>query len=145
MSPVQLVRVGSDSMTPALHSGDLVVVEPLADPPRHGDVVTIRHPDDGDRLIKRIVAVGGEEVAVEDGVLVVDGRRVCERLVDPERQDGVWFGPITVPTGAVFLLGDDRGSSIDSREFGAVDETDIGGRVRLRIWPSPGPLPAADC
>lgn len=145
MLPVQLVRVGSDSMTPALHSGDLVVVEPLADPPRHGDVVTIRHLHDGDRLIKRIVAVGGERVAVEDGVLVVDGRRVCEALVDQARQDGVWFGPVTVPAGTVFLLGDNRAGAVDSRDFGAVDETDVSGRVRLRIWPSPGPLPAADC
>ena len=132
-------------MAPAVRDGDLVLVEPVGDELRPGEVVTARHPVTGDRLVKRVVALGGDRVALEDGVLVVDGQQVCERLVDPERQDGVWFGPITVPPGEVFLLGDDRSSSIDSREFGAVDETAIGGRVRLRIWPSPGPLPAAGC
>jgi signal peptidase I len=61
------------------------------------------------------------------------------------RLDGVWFGPVTVPPGELFLLGDDRDSSIDSRAFGTVPELDVRGRVDNRLWPSPGALAGDRC
>jgi signal peptidase I len=143
--PVQIMRVGSESMSPTIATGDLV----LLDRGHHGiarmDVVVVERPDTGVLLVKRAVALGGDQVAIEDGVLVVNGAAVCEPAIDPERLDGVWFGPETVPPGEVFLLGDDRASSIDSRAFGTVSADDVRGRVNSRLWPSPGALPGDHC
>jgi signal peptidase I len=143
--PLQVMRVGSGSMTPTMAIGDLVVLERGAGPVGRQDVVVIPDPETGELLVKRVVGLGGDQIAIEDGVLVVDGRPVCEPLIDPSRQDGVWFGPVTVPAGEVFLLGDDRGSSIDSRDFGPVAADEVEGLVGFRVWPSPGPLPVDSC
>ncbi len=89
--PLQPQRVDSGSMAPAVPTGAVVLVRHTGDQVHRRDVVTADVA--GVPLVKRVVAVAGEEVAVEDGVLVVDGRPVCERDVDPDRQDGVWFGP----------------------------------------------------
>lgn len=136
--PVQLVRAGSGSMAPTVPAHALLVVDHRDSPVGRRDVVTVSAAVTGVEMVKRVVAVAGETVAVEDGRLVVDGRAVCERDVDPGHEDGVWFGPVTVPAGSVFLLGDDRASSVDSREFGAVPRTEVTGRVLLRAWPDPG-------
>ena len=143
--PAQVMRVDSGSMAPAVAAGDLLVVERGAGPVDRRDVVAVPHPGTGALLVKRVVAVGGEQVALADGVLVVDGEAVCEPSIDPSRLDGVWFGPVTVPAGELFLLGDDRGSSIDSRVFGTVPATEVAGLVRARVWPAPGRLPVDDC
>jgi signal peptidase I len=143
--PLQVMRVDSGSMSPTIGVGDLLAVERGAGPVHRHDVVVASHPDTGEPLVKRAVGLGGDQVAIEDGVLVVDGEPVCEPAVDPSRQDGVWFGPVTVPPGEVFLLGDDRGGSIDSRDFGTVPADDIEGLVGFRVWPSPGALPVDSC
>jgi signal peptidase I len=143
--PVRVMRVGSGSMAPAVQTGDLVVVVPPSGPVQRRDVVAAPHPDTGVLLVKRVVAVGGDRVALEDGVLVVDGVAVCEPSIDPARLDGVWFGPVTVPAGRLFLLGDDRGESIDSRDFGPVPAAEVTGVVPARVWPSPGRLPREHC
>lgn len=83
----------------------------------------------GTSLVKRVVGVGGDTVELDDGALVVNGAPVVEPFVDLESVDGVWFGPVTVPTGAVFLLGDARASSVDSRDLGAADLDTVEGRV----------------
>jgi signal peptidase I len=143
--PVQLMRVNSGSMAPTIAVGDLVVVDRTADEVRRGDVVVAPQPQTGELLVKRAVGLGGDSVGIEDGVLVVDGQAVCEPSIDPELQDGVYFGPVTVPDGEVFLLGDDRASSIDSRDFGTVAAEDVVGQVGTRLWPHPGRLPVDDC
>jgi len=136
--------VPSASMTPTLRPGDHVVVDKLAyrfGEPRRRDLVVFRQPDDGGLLLKRIVAVGGQLVGIEDGVLEVDGRAVRESFVDRRLVDSVYFGPVRVPRDAVFVMGDRREDSVDSRTFGAVPRALIIGRVDLRIWP-PGELGA---
>lgn len=143
--PVQVVRVASASMSPTIGEGDLVVVDRSDGPVRRGDVVAARHPASGDLLVKRVVGLGGDEVAIEDGVLVVDGTAVCEPSIDPDRIDGVWFGPVSVPVGTVFLMGDERALSIDSRTFGAVPTGAVEGTVVARVWPGPGRLPEHAC
>jgi signal peptidase I len=132
------LTVGSPSMEPTLRVGSTVLVDKLT--PRWrgvepGDVVVFAGPDDGGDTVKRVVAVGGQTVALRDAVLHVDGVAVDEPQVDLSRIDGTWFGPVTVPEGAVFVLGDSRGVSIDSRAYGAVPLEDIGGRV-LTVLPS---------
>jgi len=139
--PVQLMRVGSGSMAPTIPTGGLVVVDHAAGPVERMEIVTVEAPDGNDSvLVKRAVAVGGDNVAIDDGVLVVNGARVCEPAIDPALIDGEYFGPVTVPPGHLFLLGDSRAGSIDSRSFGTVPATHVRGHVLWRMWPSPGPL-----
>jgi signal peptidase I len=142
--PVQVMRVGSDSMSPTIATGDLVLLDRSGGVERM-DIVAVEHPDTGVLLVKRAVGVGGDRVSIEDGVLVVNGAGVCEPAIDPVRLDGVWFGPVTVPSGAIFVLGDDRASSIDSRAFGTVSAGAVRGLVEGRLWPAPGALPEDRC
>jgi signal peptidase I len=131
-------RIPSDSMAPTLRAGDQVLVDKRAyhgSAPRRGDLAVFRAPRTGEILLKRVVAVAGDTVGIEDGVLVVDGRRPREPYADPEAIDSVYFGPVRVRPGTVFVLGDNRANSEDSRDFGAVPTGRLIGRVRARIWP----------
>ncbi len=148
--------VPSGSMQHTLQPGDRVVVDKRAYGLRlpftkvqlaevnavaRGDVVIFDSPADGTRLIKRIVAVGGDHVRLRDGHLTVNGRPLSEpgqsgaeafgtRLVLPRLDNG--GGPdfvTTVPEGMLLALGDHRGNSRDSRYFGAVPEREIYGRA----------------
>jgi signal peptidase I len=124
--------VSSPSMEPTLAVGSTVLVDKLTprwDPIGIGDVVVFTSPEDGTDTVKRVVAVGGQTVSLDDAVLHVDGVAVHEPQVDLSRIDGTWFGPVTVPDGSVFVLGDSRGVSIDSRTYGAVPLDDLEGRV----------------
>lgn len=125
-------------MAPTYRDGDLLVVDGLSvgvpGPERH-DVVIITNPHTGQLLVKRVAAVAGDQVGIADGVLVVNGKPVPERYVDQNLMDSVYFGPVTVPRGAVFVLGDNRSSSIDSRDFGPVPVADVRGRVLAKVSP----------
>jgi len=129
-------RVSSGSMAPTVCTGDVVVLDHLG--PRRGlavdDIVTFPSPTDGTEQIKRVVALGGQRVAIADAQLVVDGRPVPEPYVDHATIDGVYFGPVVVPPGSVFVLGDDREVSIDSRAFGPVPVEDVDGRLTGTLW-----------
>jgi signal peptidase I len=130
--------VPTGSMAPTLRAGDSVLVNKLAyrfGEPRRRDLVVFHRPASGELMLKRIVAVGGDRVGVEDGVLHVNGRAVREPFVDHRLVDSVYFGPVRVPSGAVFVMGDRRSNSVDSRVFGAVPRPRILGRVDVRIWP----------
>lgn len=121
LTVVDLLRVSSDSMAPTICVGDTVLLLRLhgaAVAP--GDVVTFHDDGSGDELIKRVAAVGGQRLAIADTVLTVDGVAVDEPWLDRRTVDGLYFGPVTVPEGSVFLLGDHREVSIDSRAFGPV-------------------------
>jgi signal peptidase I len=134
---VQPIRVHADSMRPTLRSGDEIVIDRLSlalRAPHRGEIVVASSPRGG-LVVKRVAALGGDTVGIEDGVLVVNGRQERERYVDYASIDGVYFGPVDVPAGDVFLLGDNRGNSEDSRDFGAVPEDDVVGRLLVRVWP----------
>lgn len=143
--PVQIARVESASMAPTLAAGDLVLLERDPGELRRRDVVVVIHPGTGERLVKRAVALGGDRVRLADGVLVVNDTPVCEPSIDADRIDGVFSGTVTVPEGHVFVLGDDRRSSVDSRDFGTLAVADVVGLVRTRLWPAPGRLPVDRC
>lgn len=129
-------RIPSQSMEPTLRPGDQALVDKLAGkPPHRGDLVAFHAPRTGEILLKRVVAVGGDTVGLEDGVLVVDGRRVHEPYADPKAIDSVYFGPVKVKPGTVFVMGDNRANSEDSRDFGAVPTNRIIGRAVARVWP----------
>jgi signal peptidase I len=131
--------IPSDSMSPTLTRGDHVLVDKLAyrggGEPRAGELVVFHAPGTGDIMLKRVVAVGGQTVGIEDGLLVVDGRKPREPYADADAIDSVFFGPVRVPEGSVFVLGDNRLDSKDSRSLGAVPADEVIGRARARIWP----------
>ena len=135
---VEPFRIDSASMIPTLEAGDQVLVDKRAyrdGLPRRGELVVFTAPRTGAVTLKRAIGLPGDTVGIEDGVLVVNGRPLRESYADPEAIDSVYFGPVTVRPRSVFVLGDNRADSIDSREFGAVAKDRLIGRVRLRIWP----------
>ncbi len=87
-------------------------------------------------LLKRVVAVGGDTVGLEDGILVVNRHVVREPYANTKSQDSVYFGPVRVPRGTVFVMGDNRGNSEDSRIFGPISTDKIVGRAFVIIWPA---------
>lgn len=131
------LTVRGESMEPTLGENDVVLVArflPNASAVRRGDLVVLRDPE-GDLSLKRVVGLPGQRVAIRDAVLEVDGIAPTEPYVDHSRIDSVYFGPMTVPAGSVFLMGDNRANSIDSRDYGALDLDRMVGRVVLRLWP----------
>jgi signal peptidase I len=136
--PIEAVRVASDSMAPTLRPGDRVLVEHATGQLRPGDLLVLEDPTGSGALVKRLVARGGDRVAIEDGVLVINNVAVGEPYVDHDRVDGMHVGPVTVPAGLLYVLGDNRDDSVDSREFGPVRPESVTGRVTVRLWPSPG-------
>ncbi len=132
------IRVGSSSMTPTLRDGDQVLLDKVTyrfRKPRVGELVVVQPPGGEPLAVKRVVAVAGSDVALEDGALIVDGVEQREPALDLAGVDGVYFGPAAVPDDTVFVLGDNRGESVDSRSYGPVPLADIVGRVVVRLWP----------
>ena len=135
---VEPFKTDGPSMLPTLHSGDQVLVDKRAyrdGLPHRGDLVVFRRPRSGEVTLKRVIGLPGDTVGIEDGVLVVNGRHRTESYADPDAIDSVYFGPVRVRAGTVFVLGDNRADSIDSRDFGAVTKGELIGRVRGLIWP----------
>jgi len=123
--------VSSDSMEPAIGEGSVVLVyKPAASAGliRRGVVVAFASPD-GNTAIKRVVALEGQIVELRDAELYVDGKHVEEPRIDHSRIDASYFGPMTVPAGTIFVLGDNRGVSIDSRDYGTVPLTSVQGTI----------------
>jgi signal peptidase I len=131
-------HIPSSSMSPTLDAGEHVLANKLAyriGEPRVGDVVVLNRPGGDDVLVKRVVATARQRVEIRDGVLFVDRRPRRESYVDYAMVDGFFFSPVRVPPDAVFVLGDQRGDSEDSRDFGAVPLARLIGRVDARVWP----------
>ena len=80
-----------------------------------------------------MIGLAGDSVAISDAVLEVNARPVVEPYVDSSHMDGTYFGPVTVPPGTAFVLGDNRGSSIDSRDYGPIELDQMAGTV-LFTW-----------
>ncbi len=128
--------VVSDSMAPTVDRGDIAIVDKFVW--RMGgldrnDVVTFTHPDNGQVLIKRVVGLPGDTITIEDAILRVNGTPVPEPYVDHRRIDGLYFGPVVVPKNQLFLLGDNRFASTDSRDYGPVPIDSLTGRYLFTV------------
>jgi signal peptidase I len=146
--------VPTGSMEYSLLPGDRVVVDKTAyglripltkidlfggRGPVRGDIAVFDSPRDGKRLIKRIVAIGGDHVKLEDGQLSINGQplgdRELERFGGREASlnmrdgGGPDIGELIVPAGMVLALGDHRGDSVDGRFFGLIDQRELFGRA----------------
>ena len=152
------VTVSGDSMNPTLLTEDkILIVSPLYQP-KNGQVVVIDNyeaglfsdPDqkeiyraDGSKiiLVKRLIARGGQTIDIdfENGIVTVDGQQLDEPYIaEATRSNGGAFQyPLTVPEGYMFVMGDNRGSSVDSRYsvFGCVPDENILGVVQFRLYP----------
>ena len=138
--PVQAIRIPTDSMTPTISPGDHLLLDKRdADRAAVGDVVVVHDPLGDGLIVKRVVAVGGDTIGFEDGILVRNGVAITEPYTT-DFLDGVYYGPYVVPPGQLYLLGDNRFDSEDSRNFGPVPADTVVGRVVGRLFPSPGRL-----
>lgn len=161
---VQPFYIPSESMLPTIEINDRVMVNKLAyrfGEPERGDIVVFLNPSLSDEeleetipeavirsileavgvrtrgeddLIKRVVGLEGQTVAIRDGYLEIDGVPYEEPYLPPGITMGD-FAPVTVPPDHVFVMGDNRNSSLDGRRFGPVPIDEIVGEAMLRIWP----------
>jgi signal peptidase I len=150
----------SSSMLPTILPGDRLVIDrsrygfrvPRSDlvlwsrSPARGDVVELISPHDKKRLLKRVIGLPGEAIEARDDVVSVDGVRMPEpyALVGSPKQESLRnWGPVKVPAGHVFVLGDNRHASFDSRWFGFVKSSDVLGRAEIVYfsleWPAARP------
>lgn len=148
---LQAFYIPSLSMYPTLHVGDRVLVNKLSyhlHDVNRGDVIVFERPASETSstipdLIKRVVALSGESVVIKDGAVFVDGTRLDEKYL----ADGTVTStanapnkcneqaPCVIPNGQVWVMGDNRGDSKDSRYFGPIDKSSIVGRAFITVWP----------
>ena len=139
---VQAFRIPSGSMEDTLLVGDFLLVSKFLyrfTDPKPGDIIVFRYPLDPQRdFIKRCVAVGGQTVQIVNKVLYVDGKPVPNPLqgkfIDPKTYAAGFstrdnFGPVKVPVGYLFMMGDNRDNSRDSRYWGFLNERLIKGKA----------------
>lgn len=142
-------EIPSGSMLDTIQIEDKVMSERLSyyfSDPEPGDIVTFQDPQQPDRtLIKRVIATEGQTIDIRDGDVYVDG----EKLEEPYLKDGSYTEPLyehpegidhimypyTIPEGHVWVMGDNRLESADSRYFGAVDADTVSGHAIIRYWP----------
>ncbi len=146
----QPYRVQQQSMEHTLEPDQYVLVDKLTprfDPYKRGDIVVFDPPRAwvpglGQPFIKRVIGVGGDTVEIRDGAVLLNGIKLLEgqyvfqidgttQETDPLGAENRWV----IPAGQVFLMGDHRGNSADSREFGPVPVSSVIGRAWLRYWP----------
>jgi signal peptidase I len=136
---LEAFRIPSESMVPTLLVGDRVFVNKFiyrfAEPER-GDVVVFESVNGGEEdLIKRVVGVAGDEVEVRNGTLLVNGEAREEPYLNRNLPFNDSYGPSEVPEGHVFVMGDNRANSADSRVFGPLPIENIEGEAFVRFWP----------
>lgn len=153
---IQAFKIPSGSMIPTLLVGDRLMVNKLRygpkvrftgkrapgfSMPRRGDIIVFIFPDDPKRdFIKRLIAFGGETIEIKDGGIFINGKLVEDPVINKiyyyNRGDYGQEGQvIKVPEGQVYVLGDNSGSSHDSRFWGFVPEKNIVGRAEFIYWP----------
>ena len=160
---IQAFKIPSGSMIPTLQIGDHILVNkfllgtPVDVPftnihlfrmpglrkPQRGDIIVFKYPEDPTRdFIKRVIGVEGDTIESKDKTLFVNGRKLMESyaqhvdsFIKPsgmDKRDN--FGPITVPKESVFVMGDNRDQSYDSRFWGFVDLPRIKGKASIIYW-----------
>jgi signal peptidase I len=135
----QPVKVEGTSMAPLLSDQERIFINKFVyrfEPIERGDVVVFWYPLDRSKsFIKRVIALPGESVEIRRGVVYVNGKMVQESYVPPQYADVSDYGPLRVPNGSYFVMGDHRISSNDSRVFGPVPSQFIYGRAVFAYWP----------
>ncbi|MED3660817.1 signal peptidase I [Ureibacillus terrenus] len=138
------VVVNGASMSPTYEDEDVIIVSKISKIQRF-DHIVFRAPDEEDYYIKRVIGLPGDTIEMKDDVLIVNGKKYDESYVkrdsDSEKRVTENFtleqltGEKTVPDGYVFVMGDNRLKSYDSRHFGFIPIDDIYGESKVRIYP----------
>ncbi len=160
---VQAFKIPTGSMEPNLLIGDHLLVNKFVFAPtlsgaeravlpsadiRRGDIVVFKYPEDPERdFIKRVIGLSGETIELRDRRILVNGRAIDEPyahylLVNQEVTGGdapqddvrVRYGPVVVPAGSVFVMGDNRDNSQDSRYWGFLPKDNIKGKALMIYW-----------
>lgn len=135
--------VDGPSMSTTLSTGEHLLISDLFYTPKQGDIVVFddltiedRTPGTSSALVKRVIAVGGQHVSIREDGVYVDGEKLEEPYVFTD-DHGYSYTPLEadVPQGYLFVMGDHRNNSLDSRQFGVVDERAVLGRVLVRLIP----------
>ncbi|MDO4990875.1 MAG: signal peptidase I [Eubacteriales bacterium] len=139
---VRTIDVSGTSMVPTLNNSDKMLVSGLFYKPKVGDIVVFKKDeyDPNKALVKRVIAVEGQEINMdfENGIVYIDGVAIAEDYISELTHNKLDFiGPKTVPEGCVFVMGDNRNMSIDSRkkEIGMLDTRLILGKAYYVIYP----------
>jgi signal peptidase I len=131
------LQVAGLSMEPYLRSGEYVLINTFAyriGTPRRGEIVAFRHEGDARTLfIKRVIGLPGDRIRIDRGQVYLNGNRLEEPYV--RHADGRSFGEVLVPPSSVYVLGDNRAESEDSRSFGPVSDDRLIGRAIAGVWP----------
>ena len=134
-----LVQVEGNSMLPTLQSKERLVVTKLFYKPKAKDIVVVKSEELGKHIIKRVIAVPGDIIDIHAGTgeVLLNGKVIDEPYILEQTKSGgnVNKYPLTVPEGYVFVMGDNRNNSSDSRNLGLIAYEDIVGRASLRITP----------
>ena len=144
----RLTVVDGDSMNDTLADGEFLVISDFMYTPEQGDIIVLQNTAAGHTelqkpLIKRVIAVGGESVKItRDGVVTVTDKDGNANVIDnsfikQEIYEGRYYGEWDIPEGFIFVMGDNRNHSTDSRDFrlGVVDERCVVGEAKLRLLP----------
>ena len=131
------VRVDGNSMYPTLKHGEVMIVSKMSyrfgGEPELFDVVICHYPERGNtNFVKRVVGLPGDTVEIRDGHLIVNGVAYEEKFLHERPVEN--FGPITVPEGQYFVMGDNRNNSNDSRRVGPLEREYIMGKVSAVLW-----------
>jgi signal peptidase I len=137
---LRIPQVTGPSMLPHVHPGELVLINTLAyrlGPIKRGDVIALDHDEaTAQTFLKRVVALPGDRVRIDRGTLIVDDRPIAEPYVSfPDRRN---VPEVTVPLHGLYVLGDNRAESEDSRTWGPVDENAVIGKAIVGLWPPQG-------
>jgi signal peptidase I len=134
---MRLPEVSGRSMEPLIRSGEYVLINTFAfrfGRPRRGEIVAFRHEGDAREVfIKRVIGLPGDRIRIDRGRVYVNGTKQDEPYV--QDADDRSIPGILVPASSLYVLGDDRANSEDSRSFGPVSEDRLIGRAIAGIWP----------
>lgn len=133
------VRVEGPSMLPTLFTNERMIVEKLSygfTAPKRGEIIICRYPGYTESCVKRVVGLPGETLEVRNGRVYINGEKLDESAY---WNDLIWsdMSPVTIPQNSVFVIGDNRNQSLDSRSasVGPIPYSRIIGRVRGVMWP----------
>jgi signal peptidase I len=133
----EITRVDGPSMKPTLYTDEQILVNKLAyafgATPKRMDIVICRYPESDAHYVKRVIGLPGEKVSVSQGRVYIDGKPLeKDANTEPMIES---MEPVLVPEGHVFVMGDNRNDSLDSRQKGSIALSEIIGRATAVVWP----------